>query len=287
MIDMVKGYIYRHWIINDKGIEKSYVGKTIQDVKDRWGYSGKRYLRNRKSKFAHAIKKYGWDNFHHDIILAIECETVEELDYWLKDWERYYIWKYDSFENGYNHTLGGEGCLGYTHSDETRQLMTEQRKGRTASEETKKRQSTAHRGVIKNGTKVICIDTQEIFISAMQAAKQYNTTNVNIIKCCREQMQSTGIDNDGKRLRWMYYDEWQKLSKEEQDVLIHTKYKKRHKTPRKVICIETEEVFNSPQEAAEHYNISRTSVYNSCMGRLKNPIQIPNTNKKLTFKYRG
>lgn len=25
---MVKGYIYRHWLINDKNKEKNYVGKT-------------------------------------------------------------------------------------------------------------------------------------------------------------------------------------------------------------------------------------------------------------------
>ena len=96
--NMYKGYIYRHWIINDKGIEKSYIGQTCKDVEERWGYNGKRYTKSKNQKFANAIRKYGWDSFHHDIILTIKCETLEELHYWLKDWERYYIWKYDSFK---------------------------------------------------------------------------------------------------------------------------------------------------------------------------------------------
>lgn len=32
----MKGYIYRHWVINDKGEEKSYIGKTTQKPHRRW-----------------------------------------------------------------------------------------------------------------------------------------------------------------------------------------------------------------------------------------------------------
>lgn len=28
---MRKGYIYRHWVINDKGEEKSYIGQTVKE----------------------------------------------------------------------------------------------------------------------------------------------------------------------------------------------------------------------------------------------------------------
>lgn len=50
---MFKGYIYRHWIINDKGIEKSYIGQVYRSNKDvnpqeRWGKNGNGYAPKRK-----------------------------------------------------------------------------------------------------------------------------------------------------------------------------------------------------------------------------------------------
>lgn len=57
---MFRGVIYRHWLINDKGIEKSYIGQTYQQtVEQRWN-NGKGYLKDRDGKdadhnFARAI----------------------------------------------------------------------------------------------------------------------------------------------------------------------------------------------------------------------------------------
>ena len=105
---MVKGYIYRHWIVNDKQMEKSYIGLTIQKKpQSRWGKNGRNYMKHNKAKFARAIKKYGWDNFKHEVIGIVEAETKEELIKDLKEWEVYYIEKYDSYYNGYNSTKGG------------------------------------------------------------------------------------------------------------------------------------------------------------------------------------
>ena len=78
VMNVIKGYIYRHWIINDRGIEKSYIGKTKKTIEHRSRNNGKGYLYH-DTLFARAIKKYGWDNFHHDIIGVIECETEDEL----------------------------------------------------------------------------------------------------------------------------------------------------------------------------------------------------------------
>ena len=117
MGSMYKGYIYRHWIVNDKSINKSYIGQTKQSsVEVRWGNNGSGYKPQKDkepTKFWKSISKYGWDSFTHDILLVIECKTEEELVFWLNQWEMYYIEKYDSFHNGYNSTLGGDGTLGY------------------------------------------------------------------------------------------------------------------------------------------------------------------------------
>lgn len=116
MIGMVKGCIYRHWIVNDKGIEKSYIGlhSGSQPEKDRWGKNGNGYKpQNDKkfTKFYNAIKKYGWDSFNHVILEWIEAETIEKLMVLLNEKEKYYINQYDSYYNGYNSTFGGEGII--------------------------------------------------------------------------------------------------------------------------------------------------------------------------------
>jgi group I intron endonuclease len=58
-------------------------------------------------KFYDAIKKYGWDNFEWEILYqsldAEHCLTIMESQF---------IQEYNSMENGYNMTLGGEGTIG-------------------------------------------------------------------------------------------------------------------------------------------------------------------------------
>ena len=94
-----RGYIYKHTnLIN----HKIYIGQTTQQPEKRWG-NGLSQYRHNKHFFA-AIKKYGWDNFSHQILK--EGLSQEELNYW----EKYFISYYDSTnkEKGYNILLGGE-----------------------------------------------------------------------------------------------------------------------------------------------------------------------------------
>lgn len=128
-----KGYIYRHWIINDKGIEKSYIGITTETLNKRWGNDGCRYLKD-TTKFSNAIKKYGWNNFEHSVIGIVEADTKEQLKLDLDEWEIYYIEKYNSFKNGYNSTKGGDGVIGFRFSDEQKKKMSNNRKGKYTGE---------------------------------------------------------------------------------------------------------------------------------------------------------
>lgn len=80
---------------------KSYIGMTKQGEK-RFGKDGNGY-KNQK-KFYNAIKKYGWNNFQHEIIedhLSFEQACFGE---------QMYIEIYDSIDNGYNIYVGGEGA---------------------------------------------------------------------------------------------------------------------------------------------------------------------------------
>ena len=67
------------------------------------------------NKFYRVIRKYGFDNFLWEIIYQ-----SENRDQTLKEYEPLFIKEYDSFKNGYNSTLGGEGTFGLIFSEEAR-----------------------------------------------------------------------------------------------------------------------------------------------------------------------
>lgn len=87
-------YVYRHISPSNK----SYIGIT-KDIKKRWYGKGKGYVTC--TKFNNAIKKYGWDNFKHEIL---EKNLSKEEAY---NMEKFYIKKFDSIANGYNISEGG------------------------------------------------------------------------------------------------------------------------------------------------------------------------------------
>ena len=95
---------------------KVYIGITGREPSKRFqngsGYVGNEY-------FSHAIKKYGWDNFSHDILADHLAKAEAEK------MERELIAKYNSAdrEYGYNIDLGGS-CAG-RRSEETRQKISE------------------------------------------------------------------------------------------------------------------------------------------------------------------
>lgn len=89
--------VYRHTAPNGK----VYIGITSQKPEQRWA-SGKGYVHNKY--FTNAIKKYGWDNIQHDILLdGLTSDQASEF-------ERLYIYMYRSNtpNYGYNKTTGGE-----------------------------------------------------------------------------------------------------------------------------------------------------------------------------------
>jgi len=97
--DFVYKYIYK---ITNKTNKKSYIGQTT-DYNRRFSEHKRRYKRDTKNHLYRAFKKYGLDNFLFDVIDY--GENYNEL-------EKFYIEKYDSYNNGYNYTLGGEGTHG-------------------------------------------------------------------------------------------------------------------------------------------------------------------------------
>ena len=141
----------------EENIKKYYIGQTTRTIKCRAGKDGSKYLGNKNSKFARAIKKWGWNSFE----LTILEENIENIDE-LNKLEMYYIEKYDSYNNGYNSTLGGEGQVGRKASEETIKKLKQSHlglpsamKGVKMTEESREKMSKAKKGKpgVRKGSK--------------------------------------------------------------------------------------------------------------------------------------
>lgn len=99
--------------------EKSYVGKTSFSLEKRFQEHCRDALKNDKEHrpLYSAFNKYGVENFNIELIE--ECEDdVSSLR------EQYWIGYYQTYSNGYNATLGGEGIIKYNHDKIIQALKT-------------------------------------------------------------------------------------------------------------------------------------------------------------------
>lgn len=116
---MKNGKIYK---ITNKINGLIYIGCTINSLEQRFSEHLYRCFKtDYKSKLYNSLKKYGQENFIIDLIVECDVSVIYET-------EKRYINEYDSYHNGMNSTFGGEGCLGYTHSPEIRQKISEKTK---------------------------------------------------------------------------------------------------------------------------------------------------------------
>lgn len=115
---------------------KSYIGQTTNEEKRKgiWFSNTYEYA---GSKINKARAKYGSCNFTYDILFKEDFNDNEIASTTLDKWEKYYIDKFDTFNNGYNLTVGGLGVRGYKWTEEGKRKLSELHKGKPLSEEHK------------------------------------------------------------------------------------------------------------------------------------------------------
>ena len=99
---------YIYLITNDIN-NKPYVGVTVTSLPERFSkHIWESYNRKDHSPLHYAIKKYGSEHFKINKIE--ECPVKKAFQR-----EKFWIKYYDSYQNGYNATTGGEGCPKYDY----------------------------------------------------------------------------------------------------------------------------------------------------------------------------
>jgi group I intron endonuclease len=124
----MKGVIYcYHCIITGK----KYIGKTLYERrrKEDHKYNVKK---GTYTKFYNAVRKYGWENFIYGIV-EIENQNL------LAEKEIHYINYYDTYVNGYNLTIGGEGKSGWKATEQTKEKMRQANLGKRHTKESKEK----------------------------------------------------------------------------------------------------------------------------------------------------
>lgn len=180
------------YLITNKINGKQYIGQTIRDdrfLSHMYNATSMKNTSKKMTKFYNAVVKYGIENFEESIIEeSVKLYSfIDTKQTTLDMLEIKYIEEYDTYVNGYNSTVGGDGVLGYrhtddskmkmsmshkkrnikltpdeikhwrgdgfkgrTHSDETKMIISRKNKGNKHTDETKEIISKTHKGVPKS-----------------------------------------------------------------------------------------------------------------------------------------
>lgn len=250
---------------------KIYIGQTCQTPKARWkngnGYNG-RHFRN-------AIKKYGWENFSHFVL--IDHLTQEQANLI----QPILIEKYNTRNpnKGYNVQKGGEShakTLDERIRRETEYLQSKysgkqlERQIRLRIYRNKDFFPDAPGGPVKGedhfaSKPVICLETLEVFCNSKQAQQKMSLhSDRGIRAACSHQV------NSAYGYHWEFYDPSKTYTKIQKQPISrfgqvrHNGYKSRIK------CIETGEIFESSRDAADKYGLCNgTHIIECCKGKRK------------------
>ena len=243
------GVIY---LIRNKVNNKLYFGQTVNNFKRR--YSGDLYSHTHNSYLKRAIDKYGIESFDIDEEFDI-AYSKEELD----KLEKIYIALYNTCNDkyGYNFMTGGNSSR---HSEKTKEKISIACTGKNLGKDN------------PNHRPVVCLNTNEVFYSARDAARKYNIkSSGHINECCNKTIKTCGKLNEIE-LVWMYFDEYLLLNKKQKEQRIKEAYTKNFSKKYKmkpVICLNTGIIYKSICEASKITGCAKGHIISCCKGKLK------------------
>lgn len=117
------------YVFRNKLNGKCYVGQSVEPEK-RYNAHINAAKHGSKYHFHRALRKYGIENFDYFLVYGNHL-PIENIRNILNEQERKWVKFFDSYNNGYNMTPGGDGSgksgtkgmLGKNHNDETKEKI--------------------------------------------------------------------------------------------------------------------------------------------------------------------
>lgn len=192
---MKQGIIYK---ATNKKSGKSYVGKTIESLSTRI-YKHYSAAKKHSHHFANALNKYDKKDWEWSILAEMPHKYLSEI-------EQLWIAGLNTYHNGYNSTLGGEGQVGFKHTEESKAKMSKAISGKNHPNYGKKlSEETCKKMSISSAGKKLSIKTRKK-ISEVQKGKKLSKETKRRISEAHKGKKHTKehIDNaaDGKSLYW-------------------------------------------------------------------------------------
>lgn len=262
----IYGYVY---MIKNLVNGKIYFGKTENSFNTR--YNGNIAKHTHNDHLKRSIEKYGIENF--EINEQFDIAYTEDDLYDLEDM---YMCIYNTLDSkyGYNKRRSGskrKGCGKF--SDETKQRMSEAKKGKTFSEETKKLWSQQRTG---EGNPNFGKHWDE------QHRKQIGDSVSKAVSGEKNPMYGKKQTEEAKK-KISDKAKGRKATDETKRKMSEKRQGKDNANSKKVMCIETNEIFDTIKEAKQWSGAS--SIGQCCLGKIKYSGKHPITGEKLHWKY--
>lgn len=267
---------------------KFYIGITCVKFYTRW--SQHKYVAKTGSNtiIAKAIRKYGAENFKHEILNTFS-------DYELAKQEE--IKLIAELNPPYNSTKGGDGALGYKHTKETRESISKRMRGTigywkgkqlpasTIAGTRKYQQSRTDKhlvlplGPLTQQKRIVCLNDGKEFACAKDAAQFYELSRREIGRVCRKET----IAISGKVFRYLGEHnvnsyELDKIRIEAQIYNIFYSDIAATAHPRFVVCENDFMLFRIAKDCGRHYGFHEATVVGGCNQEFK-------SKKGLSFQF--
>jgi len=233
-------------IINNK----IYIGSAI-DTYNRFSKHKSQLNKNKhhNSYLQNSWNKYGEQNFKFEIIEYItdKNKLIEREQYWID------LTKSSNREYGYNINPIANSQLGRKLSEESRKKISDKNKGRIVSEETRQKLSDCHKGEKSYRYGKHLTDEEKENIRQFNLGKHHS----------KETKEKISKSNIGKKKN----------------------FKNGNPNNKKVICLNTNIVYNSIFEASNNTKVNNGHIVSCCKGYRKSAGKHPITGEKLVWMY--
>ena len=155
---------------------KVYIGISINFANRQKRHQYQSFNQNSSSyntKLSRAFRKYGWNNFNWEIIYQ-----SKDYDH-IKSMEGFFIENFNSLNEGYNMTLGGEGTKGHKLTKDHKNKLSLTNIGKKESTETKKKKSLIKIGNQNSAKEWIVENPQGIKFKIKNRDKFFKDQGIN------------------------------------------------------------------------------------------------------------